>query len=900
MSKICLIDGSGFIFRAFHALPPLNTKNGTPVNAVYGFAKSIMALQENRDIEYIAVIFDASRYTFRQDIYKEYKAQRPPAPEDLIPQFPLIRQMTDALNIASIEMDGFEADDLIATFTRMAAEQGIEVEIVSSDKDLMQLVDDSKNIHMYDAFKRKVINEAGVMEKFAVHPSKVIDIQALMGDSADNVPGVKGVGPKGAADLINQFGDIDGIYANIESITKKAVKENLIRDKELAYISKELVTLKQDVPVSCTLDALKTREPDPKKLCDFFQTLSFDSLAVKIATKYNIELSECVNNSPLSIHKAVDNSSSKVKQTLEKNIETIEELNKIIPSLANNYELALLHNYNKKNKMISIYDIKLDTNYFINLVQEETQQSLFEEEAPKNINKISEQDVFEALKDILENEAILKIGYNLKNLMHIASVYSVSIKSYDDIEQMAYVVDGVNTEAEKIVNLIKDNLFIEKYSEDIEVPANFLIDLYYLYRNKIIEGKLKYLYEVFDKPLLNVLFQMEKTGVKVDSQILRDLSAEFEIQIKDIEKNIFELAKAEFNIGSPKQLGEVLFEKMGIKGKKNKTGSWKTDVSVLEVLAEEGETSESREIASKILKWRQLSKLKNTYTDKLPEKIDPITGRIHTTYLASATTTARLSSVEPNLQNIPIRSAEGKNIRKAFVAKAGYKIISLDYSQIELRILASIGNVASLVKAFEAGEDIHKTTASEMFNVPLVEVNSDLRRQAKAINFGIIYGQTAFGLSSSLGISREIAKEYIESYFVKYPEIKAYMEESITFARKNGFVKTAFNRKCFMEGINSSNANMKNFAERVAINARIQGTGADVMRKALIDVNKFLVKNNADANILLQIHDEMVVEAKEDIAESLAKQMQQIMENCCDIGIKLAVDYGISDNWFEK
>lgn len=895
MPKICLIDGSGFIFRAFHALPPLNTKNGTPVNAVYGFAKSIMALQENRDIEYIAVIFDASRFTFRQEIYKEYKAQRPPAPEDLIPQFPLIRQMTEALNIASIEMDGFEADDLIATYTKMASEKGIEVEIVSSDKDLMQLVDDSKNIHMYDAFKRKIINEQEVMDKFSVHPSKVIDIQALMGDSADNVPGVKGVGPKGAADLINQFGNIDGIYNNIESITKKALKENLIRDKELAYISKELVTLKQDVPVTCGLDHLKTREPDPKKLCDFLQVLSFDSLAVKIANKYKIELSECISNSPLSIHKAIDNNQSKATQTAHKTIENIEQLTNATKTLIENYEIVLLHNYNKQNKLVSIYDIKLDTVYSINLQQTETQHNLFEEESSQNTNSLSEKEFFEAIKDILENEAILKIGYNLKKLMHIASSYNVSIKSYDDIEQMAYIVDGVNSENEKIVSLLKNSLFIEKFSEDIEVPANFLIDLYYVYRTKIIEGKLKYLYEVFDKPLLNVLFQMEKSGVKVDANILKTLSSEFEVEIKNIEKDIFELSGVEFNIGSPKQLGEILFEKMGIKGKKNKSGSWKTDVSVLEALAEEG-----IEIANKILKWRQLSKLKNTYTDKLPEKIDPITGRIHTTYLASATTTARLSSINPNLQNIPIRSSEGKNIRKAFVSKSGYKIISLDYSQIELRILASIGNVTSLKKAFEMGEDIHKTTASEMFEVPLNEVNSDLRRQAKAINFGIIYGQTAYGLSNSLGIYKEKAKEYIESYFTRYPEIKAYMDESISFAKKNGFVKTAFNRKCFMEGINSSNANMRNFAERVAINARIQGTGADVMRKALIDVNKFLIKNNIDASILLQIHDEMVIEAKESIAEELALQIQQIMENCCNIGIKLVVDYGISDNWFEK
>ncbi len=896
MSKICLIDGSGFIFRAFHALPPLHTKDGTPVNAVYGFAKSIMALQEKRDIEYITVIFDASRVTFRQSLYKEYKAQRPPAPEDLIPQFPLIRQLTEALNIPSIEIDGFEADDLIATYTKIAVEQGIEVEIISSDKDLMQLVDDTKNVHMYDSFKRKIINEQGVFDKFSVHPSKVIDVQALMGDSADNVPGVKGIGSKGAADLINQFGTIDGIYENIDHITKKALKENLIRDKELAYISKKLVTLKNDVPIQIELNELKTRKTNLKKLCDFLQSLSFDSLAVKICNKHSIEFSQN-SNDPFFIHKNIeDNFSSKIKSTSNEYIEDINKLSDAIKNLENNYQLVILHHYDKQNRLISIYNVDLDANYYIHLKEkEEIQQNLFDNNISTNKQEITEEILFNNLKNILENEAISIIGYNIKQLMHIASKYEISVKSYEDIEQMAYIVDGVNSDNQKISFLVKNTLFIEKYLEDSEIPPSILLDLYYIYRKKIINYQVKYLYEIFDKPLLNILFNMEKIGVKVDGGILKTLSNEFEIEIKNIEKNIFDLSKQEFNIGSPKQLGEILFEKMGIKGKKNKSGSWKTDISVLEDLAENG-----HEIANLILKWRQLSKLKNTYTDRLPEKIDPSTQRIHTTYLPCATSTARLSSIDPNLQNIPIRSSEGKNIRKAFVSKVGYKIISLDYSQIELRILASIGNVKSLLQAFEQKEDIHKITASEVFGVPINEVNFSLRRQAKAINFGIIYGQTVYGLSASLGISREKAKEYIESYFAKYPEIRQYMDNSIEFARKHGFVKTAFNRRCYMDGINSSNGNIRNFAERVAINARIQGTGADIMRKALVDVSKFLLKNNVDASILLQIHDEIIIEAKEDIAEELSLQMQKIMENCCDIGIRLDIDYAISDNWFEK
>jgi len=533
---------------------------------------------------------------------------------------------------------------------------------------------------------------------------------------------------------------------------------------------------------------------------------------------------------------------------------------------------------NKKISSISIYLQDDGINYIIGIAEE----NLLTDETI-----ITEKAFFECLAEVFSNPAILKISYDVKPLLHIAAEYSISIKAIEDIQQVAYLVDGANNSLE---NILQKHLFIENQ----EILPSFLMDLYNIYFQKIIANKQKYLYEIFDKPLLNVLFIMEKAGIKMESSILKALSAEFETALQQIEKDIFTLSGEEFNVGSPKQLGEVLFEKMGIKGKKNKLGSWKTDSDVLELLKEEGFA-----IAEPILKWRQVAKLKNTYTDKLPEKIDSKTGRIHTTYLPCATSTGRLSSIEPNLQNIPVRGEMGKNIRKAFVAKNGYKIISLDYSQIELRILASIGEVNSLSRAFERGEDIHKATASEMFNLPLSAVDSGMRRQAKAINFGIIYGQTSFGLAAALGISREIAKAYIESYFHKYPEIKQYMENTIAFAKKYGYVETYFNRRCFLEGINSSNFNIRNFAERAAINARIQGTGADVMRKSMIDVYKFLNKNNIDANILLQIHDEILIEASSNIAENLAEELQQIMENCCDIGIKLNVDFGIADNWFD-
>ncbi|MDR0484164.1 MAG: DNA polymerase I [Alphaproteobacteria bacterium] len=880
MSKICLIDGSGFIFRAFHALPPLTTKDGTPVNAVYGFAKSIMALQEDRKIEYMAVIFDASRLTFRQNIYKEYKAQRPPAPEELIPQFPLIRQMTEALNIASIEMDGFEADDLIATYVKLAASKNIDVEIVSSDKDLMQLIDDSKNIYMYDALKRKIITEKEVHEKFAVSPKQVVEVQALMGDSIDNVPGVKGVGPKGAAELINNFTNLEGIYENIETITKKALKENLVRDKDMAFISRELVKLKDDINVDVPLERFEVREADPQKLCDFLQKLSFDSLATKVASKHRLSLNKHTDD--LFIHK-IGKEEISVPQNFTiatKTIDSLSELKNVATALSQSRYLPMLVSY-KQKEIISVAIASEDANYSIIIAEE----NLFADDTV-----ISEKTFFETFANILGNPAILKISYDIKTLLHVANKYNVSINSYDDIEQMSYLVDGAKNPENKLAEIIQKHLFIE----NTEITPNLLMDLYNIYYNKIITNKQKYLYEIFDKPLLNVLFTMEKIGIKIDSNILKTLSNEFEATLKTIEQNIFTLSGSEFNVGSPKQLGEVLFEKMELKGKKNKSGSYKTDSSVLEALAEEG-----FEIANLILKWRQLAKLKNTYTDKLPEKIDTTSGRIHTTYLPCLTSTGRLSSVEPNLQNIPIRSDEGKNIRKAFVAKSGYKIISLDYSQIELRILASIGNVVSLKNAFLIGADIHKATASEMFNIPIDQVDSNHRRQAKAINFGIIYGQTQYGLASSLGITKTQAQNYINSYFHKYPEIQKYMNDTVAFAKKYGFVLTFFNRKCFVDNINSSNANIRNFNERAAINARIQGTGADVMRKAMIDTHKFLTKNNIDANILLQIHDEIIIEAKEDIATDIANKIQQIMENCCDIGIKLNVDFGIADNWFK-
>jgi DNA polymerase-1 len=921
MKKLCLIDGSGFIFRAFHALPPLTTKDGTPVNAVYGFTKAIMQLKEQKDIEYLLVVFDSSRISFRQNIYVEYKAHRPPPPAELIPQFALIKQVPKALNVASIEIEGFEADDIIATYSNLGKKLGLEIEIVSSDKDLMQLIDDTKNVYMYDPLKRKKITQADVLEKFGVHPNLVIDAQALIGDASDNVPGVLGVGPKTASDLLNRFGSLENIYNNISEILKPNLKEKLVNNKEMAFISKKLVTLEQNINFdnvaisqNTTPDSFDIKNYSLKpyifeELYSFLNSLSFNSLMANIAKINNHSIKDFINETNklnhLSVHKPIkDNDPIKAIATTNILISSINDLKIAIDNLINlRIKYRVISCIFNSDTSLSIGNEIY--NYSINIKKE--QFSLLDNSTEQDI---THSVLLEVLLPLLKNQSITKVFFSTKdffnnfkstNLNKDLWFYINELNNYEDVSLLHYLISGsLNTKdfKQQLFEILKNNYLVNENDEALEINSNLLINLYNIYFHKIVENKNYSLYCNFDKPLIKVLALMESVGILVDKNILYSLSQTFAQQIQTIEKEIFASSGGEFNLASPKQVGEVLFEKLQIDGKKHKTGAWITDSEALEdIVNNEKNTEVNIKIASLILQWRQLFKLKTTYTDSLMNDINPNTRRIHSEFFQCAVNTGRLSSQHPNLQNIPIKTKEGKLIRGAFVAKAGYKLISLDYSQIELRLLAIIAGVKNLETAFLKNLDIHKQTASEIFGVVLNDVSDDLRRSAKAINFGIIYGQSAFGLASALGISKGDAKKYIDGYFASYPEIKNYMESTINEAKQYGFVQTLFGRKCFLNNINSKNFMAKAGAERGAINAKIQGSAADVVRLAMIMVNEHIEKNNYKASLLLQIHDELIIECEETIAEKLAQELQQIMQSVATFNIPLIVDYSIGNSW---
>lgn len=865
-----------------------------PVNAVFGFTKSLMALQEEKNVEYIAVIFDSAGKTFRNDLFKEYKANRPTVPEELILQFPLVRKATKALNITSVELCGFEADDLIATYTKLAIQEGLEVEIISSDKDLMQLIDDTKNVYMFDAIKKQKITSTEVFTKFGVLPQQIIEFQALVGDSVDNIPGIKGIGIKTAAELLKTFGSLDNIFNSIDKITKPALKEKILNGKDSAYLSLKLVTLKNNVPLNVPIANLKKQSPNPTTLYKFLTSLAFNSLAVKIANKAGLSVIEIAKQqatpciTPESTNTTIKNNPILPKETTENiNITNYDSLIKTLEELSSNYYLPIL--YNLKNKTIiniSLYNTKNHINYNIKIANNNQAEDLFN---PKN-DIITLPNFLESLKPLLENPVIKKIFFNLKPFLHAIAPYNLQLQSCEDIMLMDYILYGPNPDKNPLGAIIAKLYLCNLALEDI--TPHWLLLLYNFYNSELVLKQGKYLYEYFDKPLLFVLYAMELQGITLNSQILKELSIEFQNSLTKLEKEIFALAEP-FNISSPKQMGEILFEKLKLKGTKNRLGSWKTDASALEKISSE------HKIVKLILEWRQISKLKNTYSDKLPEKINPQTGTLHTTFLQASTSTGRLSSVEPNLQNIPIKSIAGKKIRQALVAKKGYKIISLDYSQIELRLLATIGQVPKLITAFNKGEDIHNKTAMEVFKVTAAEITPEHRRQAKTINFGIIYGQTPYGLANQLNISPEEAKEYITAYFQQYPEIKLYMDKAIQEARTNGYVLTTFHRRCFIHDINSKNHQLRLFAERAAINAKLQGTAADIIKKAMINMFNYIKCHQYDAHLLLQIHDEVVLEVQEKQANKLAQQLQKIMEKSVNIGIPIVVDYNIANNWLE-
>ena len=922
IEKLILVDGSGYIFRAYYMLPPMNRPDGTPVNAVYGFSNMMMKLVDdlklNEGNKLLAIIHDSGRITFRNKIYSDYKANRDETPEDLIPQFALIREATDAFNLPSDEMKGFEADDLIATYSKKSTEAGIPVRIISADKDLMQLVSD--NVEMFDPIKGKIIGPKEVKDKFGVLPEKVIDVQALAGDSVDNIPGVPGIGIKTAAQLINEYGTLENLLKNADKIKQPKRRENLINNTELANISKKLVTLDTNVPVKKQLMDFIWNEPNNDSLIDWLTTQGFKSIVSKVSIRDSTK-GENINNN----HEIIDKNTS--TYTLINEINLLKEWVQV--GLASR-EISIDTETNSLNPHeCSLVGISFSPHpgkaCYIPLGHKSKVRELdlnLENKKPvsvENLKQIPLDKAIDILKPLLENHAILKIGQNIKFDIHVLRRYGIDVYPIDDTMILSYVIDGtknghgmdelakihLNYETIKFTEVCGtgknkitfDQVSLDKAKNYAAEDSDITLRLHKHLKPRLSSERVTKVYERLERPLIPILCEMEKTGIKADAELLIELEKDFSERANIFEKEIFDIAGREFNIGSPQQLGQVLFDKeqgMGLDGKKTKTGAWATGANILESLKDEG-----HELPSKVLEWRGLTKLKNTYTSSLREQINPSTGRIHTTFIQHFTSTGRLSSSTPNLQNIPIRTNDGKKIRSAFIPEKGCILLSADYSQIELKILAHIANAKTLRKAFLNGEDIHASTASSIFNIPVTNMDPMIRRKAKAINFGIIYGISPFGLAKQLMITRDEAREFIDTYFKQFPEILNYMDETKNFARKNGFVTTPFGRKCQTPGITARNGNIKQYAERAAINAPIQGGAADIIKAAMIKIPKQLNASGIRAKMLLQVHDELIFEIPEDELEKSQTIIKEIMENTVKLDIPLNVDVGYGENWAE-
>ncbi len=913
-----LVDGSGYIFRAFFGIPPMRRPDGTPVNAVFGFTNMLLKLRDDMEADGIAVIFDAGRSSFRNEFYKEYKAQRPDAPEDLVPQFALIREATDALNLPQVEMKGYEADDLIATYARQAKEQGIEVTIVSSDKDLMQLVE--PGISMLDPMKNKAIGPDEVFEKFGVKPDRVIDVQALAGDSVDNVPGVPGIGIKTAAQLINEYGDLESLLERAGEIKQPKRREKLQENADLARISKRLVELKQDVPVEVPLEGFATREPEMEVLRPFLEINAFRSLLAKMSKRFG--------EAPLEVSNASDATDADPEYEL---VQDEKNLIRWIAQAKQHGSVAVDTETTSLDAMkANLVGVSLSTGgnkaCYIPLdhiaISEDSDGGLDllggSADRPKQIPKAR---ALELLKPLLEDPSVLKIGQNIKYDSVIFAQEGLAVTPIDDTMLLSYVLEGgmhghgmdelaelhldhTTIKFKEVAGTGKAQVTFDKVPLDkaLDYAAEDALITYRLHaalKPRLVPEKMVKVYETIERPLVKVLADMEQRGIKVDRPFLHRLSNNFAQRLVDLQGEIHEIAGEPFTIGSPKQLGEILFEKMGIPGgKKGKSGSYSTGADILEGLAAEGHT-----LPTKVLEWRQLAKLKSTYTDALQEQINSKTGRIHTSYAQAIASTGRLSSSDPNLQNIPVRTEEGRKIRDAFIAEDGFKLLSVDYSQVELRLIAEIAEEDALRQAFTEGQDIHAITAHQVFGTPIEGMDPMVRRQAKAINFGIIYGQSAFGLAASLGISRKDAKDYIDAYFTRFPGIKRYMEETKAFAHEHGFVKTLFGRHIHLPSINEKNPMRKNFGERAAINAPIQGTAADIIKRAMIKMPDALENANLKAQMLLQVHDELIFEVPDAEVEETSAVVRNVMETACDPVLKLSIpltaDAGVGRSWGE-
>ncbi len=918
-----LIDGSSFIFRAYHAIRPLNRPDGTPVNAVSGFCNMLFKLLRDLDDaerpSHLAVIFDAGKKTFRNDIYPEYKAHRPPAPEDLVPQFSIIRDAVVAFNLPSIDSDGYEADDIIATYATQAEKQGNKVTIISTDKDLMQLVSD--NVTMFDTMKNRHIGIEEVKEKFGLGPEKVTEIQALAGDSADNIPGVPGIGVKTAALLLSEFGDLDTLLARAGEIKQNKRRETLLENADMARTGLKLVTLDRDVPGLPSIDEFKLNDIDADKVLPFLEEQNFKSLTKRILTHLGPEISAefaPIENDPAP------------KEVRYETVTTTDALKKWLKKSEDARQVTIDTETTSVNAMaaklvgISMSIVSGEACYI-------PLQHVNHSDAPVDLlsepsdapapDQIPIDEALDLLKPLLSNPAVLKIGQNIKYDALVLKKYDVDITPFDDTMLISYVLDaGVNKhgmdELSKVhldvepipfkeiagtgkKQLTFDKIDIEKATEYAAEDADITGRLHRLLKPRLVQEKMLNVYETLERPLVPVLVDMEYNGIKVDKAMLSRLSNEFAVRLSELEKEIHDLAGHPFNIASPKQLGEVLFNEMGIPGgKKSKTGAYSTGADILEGLAAEG-----HKLPEKVLEWRALAKLKSTYTDSLQNEINEKTGRIHTSYSLAATTTGRLSSNDPNLQNIPIRSEEGRKIRNAFVPEKGYKLLAADYSQIELRLLAHIADLDSLKQAFKDGIDIHAMTASEVFGVPIEGMDPTIRRQAKAINFGIIYGISSFGLARQIGVSRSEAKTFIDRYFERFPGIRHYMEDTKEFCRNKGYVETIFGRKIHVGSINEKNGMHRAVGERAAINAPIQGSAADVIRRAMIKMPEVFSDEKLNAKMLLQVHDELVFEVPEEEMEKTIPIVKSVMESAAlpalEISVPLTVDCGVGDNWNE-
>ena len=913
--RLILVDGSGYIFRAFYALPPMSREDGTPVNAVFGFTSMLLKLSEDMEGENILVVFDAARTTFRNAIYKEYKANRSEPPEELVPQFDLIKKATTAIGLKSLEVENYEADDIIATYVKIAKKENIETLVISSDKDLMQLIQDG--VSLYDPMKNIKIGPEAVLEKFGVSPDKVIDVQALAGDSSDNVPGVPGIGVKTASQLINEYGSLEKLLDNASSIKQEKRRESLLNNAELAIVSKKLVSLFSDVPIPYKISDLKWTPRNDDNLLAFLKENNFK----RLENRY-FDPEQAGNSQPES-------------KNIEQNynlITKLSDLQNLIDECIKCGVIAVDTETDSINAVqanlvgVSI-STKPGTAYYIPLRHIENSVPLLIDEKLDQKDKIEQinfDSAINLLKKILQDPSIIKVGHNIKFDMLVFSQKrngSINLYPVHDTMCMSYVNDA-NRYSHKLDSLAKDFFDHEtiKYDDvcgkgakqvtfdkihpnDVlnyaAEDADFCLRIFLSLKEELFISKLNSVYERIERPLINVIANMEKEGILIDKSTLNALSIEFQDKLTLLQKKIYESCGEEFNIASPKQLGEILFEKLNLpQDKKSKTGNYSTSISVLEGLSTKG-----FEIADLIIEWRTLSKLKSTYTDALQESINKQTKRVHTSYSMASASTGRLASTNPNLQNIPIRTSDGRRIREAFIARDGYKLISADYSQIELRLMAHAANETEMIKAFNENVDIHSQTASKVFGIPIEDLDSETRRSAKAINFGIIYGISSFGLSKQLSCSQSEAKNFIESYFDQFPKIKIYMDAMIENAKMKGYVETFFGRRIPIKGINSKNFQERSFAERQSINAPIQGSAADIIKRAMIKIHNVFQEKNIESKMLLQVHDELVFECPKDeintVSNLIKKEMEQANLPLFPLNIPIVVDFGEADNWSE-